>query len=262
MPLRTLARLFSRTGASRPSDASLTDTTEDGTDADDLRRARRHEYYWHNAQKKLDLRRLDGFGALAERIRADGRTYLHVDRLYTLWQAVAGMPPGATAVIEVGVFRGGSAKFLAEALRMRGLSLPVYACDTFAGHAVVDGAIDGRHEVGKQFLRVDAEEVRAYLATRPEVQVLDGDIHDTAARIDPGHVFGVAHIDVDVYPPTRFCLEHFAPRVVAGGMMVVDDYGFKTCPGAKKAVDEFAASNPGFRLLHLMTGQAVLIKLA
>jgi O-methyltransferase len=260
--LRTLARLLSRAGSSSPAVAPLAETDDSGSDADDLRRARRHEYYWHNAQKKLDLRRLDGFGALAERVRADGRTYLHVDRLYTLWQAVMGMPPGATAAIEVGVFRGGSTMFIAEALRLRGLSMPVYACDTFAGHAVVDGTIDGRHEVGRQFLRVDAADVREYLAVRPEVHVLAGDIHDTAAQIDPQHVFGVAHIDVDVYPPTRFCLERLAPRVVAGGMIVVDDYGFKTCPGAKKAVDEFAAANPGFRLLHLMTGQAVLIKLA
>jgi hypothetical protein len=42
---------------------------------------------------------------------------------------------------------------------------------------------------------------------------------------------------------------------------VVDDYGFKTCPGARKAVDEFAARHPEFSLWHLMTGQAVLVRL-
>ena len=49
--------------------------------------------------------------------------------------------------------------------------------------------------------------------------------------------------------------------VVPGGVIVADDYGTTTCQGVKKAVDEFGASNPGFRIFHLLTGQAVVTKL-
>lgn len=232
-----------------------------GDDAEMLARARKHEHYWYNAQKKIDLRRLEGFGALGERIRSEGRTYLHLDRLYTLWQALAGMPASASAVVEVGVFKGGSVKFIAEALRAFGRTTPVYACDTFAGHAGVDEALDGRHSVGKQFTGVDVAEVRDYLRDVPSVRLVAGDIRETADALDAERAFGLVHVDVDVYPPTKFCLERFAPRVVPGGMIVVDDYGFKTCRGAKQAVDEFAAGDPHFRLLHLITGQAVLIRI-
>jgi len=48
---------------------------------------------------------------------------------------------------------------------------------------------------------------------------------------------------------------------VPGGMMVMDDYGTTTCEGVKRAVDEFTASNPGFRVMHLLTGQAVVTRL-
>ena len=246
--LSRLASLVARRSAAR-------------NDRDLLARARKFEHYWYNAQKKIDLRRLDGFGALADQIRSDGRTYLHVDRLYTLWQAVRNMPASAEGVIEIGVYEGGSARFIAAALRTRGLDLPMAACDTFAGHAVVDESVDGRHQVGKQFVKVSAADVRSYLRDHPNVHVVEGDILDTSASLHHMRRLGLLHVDVDVYPPTLHSLEVFAPRVVPGGTIVVDDYGFKTCPGARKAVDEFAARHPEFSLWHLMTGQAVLVRL-
>jgi hypothetical protein len=65
---------------------------------------------------------------------------------------------------------------------------------------------------------------------------VEGDIRETASRFTDQHAFGMVHIDVDVHPITEFCLEFFAPRVVIGATIVVDDYGFKTCKGVKKAV--------------------------
>ena len=40
---------------------------------------------------------------------------------------------------------------------------------------------------------------------------------------------------------------------------MLDDDGFLTCPGARKAVDEFATAS-GERFIRLPTGQAVLVK--
>jgi hypothetical protein len=39
---------------------------------------------------------------------------------------------------------------------------------------------------------------------------------------------------------------------------VLDDYGLVTCPSAKKAADDFIAESPDFRLLHLLTDQAII----
>jgi hypothetical protein len=233
----------------------------DPTDLDEyLKRAKKYEYYWVNASKKIDVRRLVPFGELARRVVSDGRTYLNVDRLYTLWQLVHALPPSTRAVAEVGACRGGSARFVAETLRLHQREMPFYVCDTFEGHVEVDEAVDGYHRVGVQFAGVKVEKVANYLAGFPFIRLLKGDIRDTAATFDAEHAFGLVHIDVDVFPATRFCLEFFAPRIVAGGAMLVDDYGSKTCRGVQKAVDEFAETNDGFRLLHLLTGQAVLIR--
>jgi hypothetical protein len=75
--------------------------------------------------------------------------------------------------------------------------------------------------------------------------------------------FGFVHLDVDVYPITQFCVEFFAPRLVAGGVIVVDDYGSRTCEGVTKAVDEFAAAHArDVYAMHLLSGQAVLLRMA
>ena len=230
-------------------------------DADYLRQAREYEYYWTNAFKKIDIRQVMPFGEVAARVIRDHRTYLNVDRLYTLWQAVESLPAATRAVAEVGVYRGGSAWFVAEALRLAGRDVPFYVCDTFQGHVEVDESLDGLHRPGAQFTRVKAEKVAKYLRGFASARVVAGDIRETAAVFASEGAFGLVHLDVDVYPITRFCLDFFGPRMISGGVMVLDDYGTTTCEGVKQALDEFKETNPDFRVFHLLTGQAVVTKL-
>jgi O-methyltransferase len=230
-----------------------------GQEAETLQKALRFDYYWANASKKIDLRRLEGFGELAAKIREQKRTYLDLDRLYTLWQGVMTLPPDAAAIAEVGAYKGGSARFIAEALRLAGRELPFYVADTFEGHVEVDEVRDPKHKVATQFLVTSAERVARYLRDLTSIRLLVGDIRETSPAMQHETHFGLVHIDVDVYPITRFCLEFFATRLAHGALIVVDDYGAITCPGAKQAVDEFVAANPRFRRLHLLTGQAVLV---
>ena len=71
--------------------------------------------------------------------------------------------------------------------------------------------------------------------------------------------FCFVHVDVDLFEPTRESIAFFYPRMVPGGVMLFDDYGFVTCPGATRAIDEFTAEHPE-PLVHVPTAQAFLIK--
>lgn len=51
--------------------------------------------------------------------------------------------------------------------------------------------------------------------------------------------FCFVHIDVDLYAPTLDSMMFFYPRMNEGGIIVCDDYGCTTCPGATKAIDDF-----------------------
>ncbi len=230
-------------------------------DAEFLRQAHEYDYYWNDAFKRIDIRQIMPFGEVAARVIRDDRTYLNVDRLYTMWQALESLPSTARTVAEVGVYRGGSAWFVAEALRRADREMPFYVCDTFEGHVEVDESIDGLHRPATQFTRVKADKVAKYLRGFPFVRMEVGDIRERAPGFANEHAFGFVHLDVDVYPITRFCLDFFGSRMVPGGVIVMDDYGTTTCEGVKKAVDEFKESNAGFRVLHLLTGQAVVTKL-
>jgi len=218
-------------------------------------------YYLSGARKKIDIAQIPGFAEIAARARAEGRAGMHLDRLFTLWQAVQRMPAGHP-IVEIGAYLGGSARFISEACRLRSLEPRFYVCDTFSGHARTDPTFDlDRHRDKRKFVNTSPELVADYLAPFPNVQLVVGDIMETAPRVLGGESrFGFVHIDVDVYPPTDFCLRFFAPRLAAGALLVVDDYGFTTCPGAKKAVDDFVAAHPEFSMLHLLSGQAIVFR--
>jgi O-methyltransferase len=51
--------------------------------------------------------------------------------------------------------------------------------------------------------------------------------------------FCFVHIDVDLYQPTLDSIEFFYPRMNQGGVILCDDYGFTSCPGVTKAINEF-----------------------
>ena len=45
------------------------------------------------------------------------------------------------------------------------------------------------------------------------------------------------NLDTDIYEPACVILEHLYPRIVPGGVLVLDDYG--TFPGETKAADDY-----------------------
>jgi O-methyltransferase len=219
-----------------------------------------YKYLWYNADKKIDLKKLPGFSGIACRVIEDQTTLLNYDRLYTLWQAVCHIPSSDLPLAEIGTYRGGSAKFIMETLKQNGHENPFYVFDTFEGHAFVDESIDGEHHIGT-FADTSYEKVKAYLRST-NVIIYKGDFLKTAGHIEKIKNFGMVHIDVDVYPVTKFCLDFFAGRTIPGSVIIVDDYGFITCQGAKKATDEFIRSNANFKLFHLVTGQALVLKVS
>lgn len=72
-------------------------------------------------------------------------------------------------------------------------------------------------------------------------------------------VFAFVHLDVDLYQPTLDSMTFFYPRLSPGAVIVCDDYGMDTCPGATRAIDEYMADKPE-PVISLDAGGCFLIK--
>jgi hypothetical protein len=79
-------------------------------------------------------------------------------------------------------------------------------------------------------------------------------------RAWPEREYGLVHLDVDLYQPTLDSLRYFGPRLAAGGVLIVDDFGSPTCPGIAEAVREYLGEAPGFQQWRMQAEQAVLIR--
>ncbi len=167
-------------------------------------------------------------------------TMVSPDRCYIL-HTLAAQTQGP--IVECGVYQGGTAKLLST------LGRELHLYDTFEGMPESD-PID-IHRKG-DFSSTSLEAVRALV---PAAIFHKGWIPDTFS--DLPEKIGFAHVDVDIYRSVKDCCEYLYPRVT--GFMVFDDYGFPSCPGARKAVDEFFADKPEIPLA-LPTGQAIVIR--
>lgn len=66
------------------------------------------------------------------------------------------------------------------------------------------------------------------------------------------------HIDLNSSYPTLAALEFFFPKMIPGGVILFDDYGWKGYEDTKKVIDKFFSSESGI-LLKMPTGQALYI---
>ncbi|MBI5928577.1 MAG: class I SAM-dependent methyltransferase [Chloroflexi bacterium] len=191
----------------------------------------------------------------------EGRTLLGYDRLYVLWQAVKNTSSLQQITAELGSYRGGSAYFLATALKVLNNSeRPVHIFDTFKGHPDTDVYRKEMSHKPGLFSDTDYESVKQYLSDFQHLHIHQGDIYDTLKDL-PEMNYGLVHLDVDVFETTLDCLRYFGQRLVSKGMMVLDDYRSPNCPGIAHAIDIFLAEQAGhFESWFFRTEQLILVK--
>ena len=89
--------------------------------------------------------------------------------------------------------------------------------------------------------------------------ILDGIFPDeTGAQITDTRLC-FCHIDVDVYESAKDAFAFAWPRLVSGGVIVFDDYGFADCGGVTDYVDEAPWGNSG-TWVYSLSGQAIVVK--
>lgn len=143
-------------------------------------------------------------------------------------------------IVELGVYRGNSAAILASFARENGRQL--YLFDTFTGFDPSD--LTGHDSHRKTDFTNTSLEMVKQLVGDEHVHYVQGVFPASCSQIPLPEKIVLAHIDCDLYKPIKAGLEHFYPRVVPGGLILIHDYSSGFWPGATLAVDEFFADRP------------------
>jgi asparagine synthase (glutamine-hydrolysing) len=195
---------------------------------------------------------------VALRVRREGLTYLSLAKLDKLGHAVLTIEKNGVpgVVIEAGCALGGSAMLLASAKHP---TRPLRVYDVFGmippptekdGDDVHDRykviasgksrGLKGQRYYGYEtdlYQRVQKNFERAGLPLEANsIEMIAGHVEATLEVDEP---VSLAHIDVDWYEPVITSLERIAPRLSAGGVIVLDDY--YDWSGCRQATDDFLA---------------------
>jgi hypothetical protein len=180
--------------------------------------------------------------------------------------------PGA--IVECGVWRGGSMQAAARTLLAAGeTGRDLYLFDTFEGmppptdrdrrrdgEAAADlmarqardrpiWAVATLEDVQQGFERVPYPQER--------VHYVQGKVEDTVPEGAPEQI-AILRLDTDWYASTKHELEHLYPRLASGGVLLIDDYGW--WQGSREAVDEFLEKTGAQLLLLRMDEGRVAVK--
>lgn len=153
-------------------------------------------------------------------------------------------------VIEFGAYQGAISFFLALCIRELGLNKKVWMLDSFAGLPEPDPQTDGGFRAGTMAASLDAvTRMRSQLGLDPFVEIRAGWFDESVKRIGKDVRYCLAHLDADLYQSTRTALDHVVPRLVDGGVLVLDDCLYFGASGVIKAVHEVLGSD-----LHMHLG--------
>lgn len=185
------------------------------------------------------------------------------------------------AFAECGVWRGGSVLAMILTLQELGVQdRDIYLYDTFEGmtkpseHDVShfdqpaletwESAREQRAQPWAEYFpsdEIDEASIRKTLLSTgypaKRLKFVRGPVEETIPDRVPD-TLALLRLDTDWYQSTRHELEHLYPRLAAGGVLIIDDYGH--WDGARRAVDEYFAERPAPLLNRIDYAGRIAIK--
>jgi O-methyltransferase len=191
-------------------------------------------------------------------------TLVDIYRCWELWTLVEQSTKFDGDIIEIGVWRGGTGALMAKKADLAGARSHIYLCDTFSG-VVKAGVNDTFYQGGEHAdtSRGTVEHLIHDVLKLSNVTILQGIFPDQSCQIleEKNAKFSLCHIDVDVYQSAKDIMDWIWGRMVKGGIVVYDDYGFATCEGITRFVNEQLSIKDRL-IFHNLNGHAVVVKIS
>jgi hypothetical protein len=201
-------------------------------------------------------------------------TMTSCERIGSLVDAVRHVSQGGIlgAIVECGVWRGGSMMAAALALLEAGDPRELYLFDTYRGMtAPTERDVNFKGQTADETYRTSLagdhsewcyaslQDVAANLLSTgypsEKCHFIEGDVLETVPAQAPDEI-AILRLDTDWYESTRHEMTHLFPRLQPGGILIVDDYGY--WGGCRQAVDEYFGHARPFMFSIDETGRALV----
>jgi len=170
-------------------------------------------------------------------------------------------------IVECGVWKGGSVMAISKTLiNLKNQEKEIHLFDTFEGMtkptewdipSSEKWDASGRFDKLKtgddsaDWCKSDIDEVKNNVYStgynEKKFHFIKGKVENTLPQFAPEKI-SILRLDTDWYESTLHELIHLFPKLVKGGVLIIDDYGY--WKGSKKAVDEYFAKNKSKILLN------------
>ncbi len=158
--------------------------------------------------------------------------------------------------VECGVWKGGNLILMQKYIEKFNLNKSIYGFDTFSGMSEptdFDISTNTKNSLKKFnklkldenssnwcFAEIDEvnENIRSNVNKPDNILLIKGMVEETLQNTEnlPDKI-SILRLDTDFYESTKIELEVLYPRLVKGGVLIIDDYGW--WEGSRKAVDEY-----------------------
>jgi len=164
--------------------------------------------------------------------------------------------------VDCGVYTGSFALAVCRYLDFEKLDRSYFLFDTFTG--IPTDSIEGdellaAERMNQSHYAADVYEVaKRNFAAYPNVHLVPGRLPDTLGAIE-GHRIAYMSVDLNSATYEMQVIERLWPQMSPGGVIVLDDYGFKKRSQQYEAWNRFAAS-VGHPIFLLPTGQGMMVR--
>ncbi len=163
--------------------------------------------------------------------------------------------------VECGVNRGSLSIALANYINFETLDKTFYLLDTFTGYEekyLNDEEIKSGLIEKYSSYREDSFDYVKTIFKPYRTKIIKGAIPDILQECNPEKIAYLS-IDMNCVAPEIAAFRYFWYKMVVGGVIILDDYGFPDHILQKKAFDELAIELC-FNIIQLPTGQAIIFK--
>lgn len=191
---------------------------------------------------------------------AQKKTLVDRYRLFGIWELITQTNKLQSGdYIEIGSYRGGSALLIGKAMKENKISNNFFICDTFQG--VVKASEKDASYKGGEFSDTSEKIVEDFLTTNAinNFSIHKGIFPEDTGKDIESKLFRFCHIDVDVYKSVEDVINWIWPKMVSGGVIVIDDYGACGCNGVTEYINSLKQDQDKI-IYYNLSGHAVITK--